>query len=181
MLIGLTGRKQSGKSTVAGLLKAHGFIEHSFADPIRAFVGHILDMTPAELEAAKEMPIGFLGGVTPRQMMQTIGTEWGRQTIHPELWVRSLQLRVEPLVATGQRIVISDIRFDNEAQAIRAIGGRVVRVERPGPNADRHVSEAGVSGRLVDFSLYNGGGIIELASAVDLLVDAGHRIPARSA
>lgn len=162
MLIGLTGRKQSGKSTIAAILRDYGFIEDSFAAPLRDFTARILAMTPAELETAKERPVDWLGGITPRHMMQTIGTEWGRDTICPDLWVKSLERRVMPLLAAGLAVVISDLRFDNEAHAIRALGGRVVRVERAGLPADTHRSENGVSRDLVDLVVKNRAGLTEL-------------------
>lgn len=150
-LIGIAGAKRSGKSTLAdGLSRALGLPEASFAGPIRRFVAEILGITLAELERVKEEPIVWLG-YTPRHLMQTVGTEWGRQTIDPELWVRSLLARRPP-----QGCIVSDVRFDNEAAAILDNGGIVFRLVRPGlAQDDAHASERGVSDHLVTVELVN--------------------------
>ena len=150
-LIGLTGYARSGKSTVAAILRqAHAFHEISFAEPIRDFTRQLLGYSFAELEANKETPIDWLDGVTPRRMMQTLGTEWGRQMIHPEIWVRvAIQEAKACMVEGGSDIVISDVRFPNEAAAIREAGGVIWRVYRtetePKPGQELHPSEAHVS------------------------------------
>lgn len=152
MIIGIAGKKRAGKDTLAaGLSSALGMPRDSFAAPIRAFVGQITGMRPDELEASKEQPLEWLDGVTPRQMMQTVGTEWGRQSVHAELWVRSLFAR-----APRGGVIVSDVRFPNEADAILARGGIVFRVNRPGQGAgDEHLSEVPLPDCLVTVELFN--------------------------
>ena len=151
-LIGIAGAKRAGKSTLAqGLALVTGLPEESFAAPLREFVARITGMTARELDARKEEPLDWLDGVTPRQMMQTVGTEWGRQMIHPEIWLRSLFARIPP-----QGAIISDVRFPNEAQAILDRGGIVFRVNRPGlPQGDGHLSEVPLPPELVTVDLWN--------------------------
>jgi hypothetical protein len=151
-LIGIAGAKRSGKNTLsAGLSHALGLPEESFAGPLREFVARITGMTPHELEFNKELPLEWLDGITPRAMMQTVGTEWGRQMVHPELWVRSLFARIPP-----QGAIISDVRFPNEAEAILARGGIVFRLLRPGTGSgDGHLSEAPLPSELVTVELVN--------------------------
>lgn len=79
--------------------------------------------------------------LTTRRIMQYIGTEWGRQAVHPELWVNIL-------IANARKhtnCIITDLRFLNEAKAIRDIGGYIVRITRPEFEntgvGDDHVSE----------------------------------------
>ena len=152
VLIGIAGPKRAGKDTLAqGLKVVFNLPQDSFAGPIRRFIADILGMTPDQLEAQKEDPIEWLDGVTPRQMMQTVGTEWGRQMVHPDLWVRSLMHRVHK---TGG--IISDVRFSNEAEAIRERGGVVLQVERPGTGqGDSHLSETPLPAELVDEVIRN--------------------------
>lgn len=145
-LIGLTGLAQSGKSTVATYLKeTHNFYEDSFAVPIRSMVCGLLGISLAELEELKESIIeGF--EKTPREMMQTLGTEWGRQMIQDDLWITALKYRL-PAPTTAKKIVVSDIRFENEAALIRSLGGTIWHVKRQGQamiNASKHVSEVGI-------------------------------------
>lgn len=169
-LIGLTGVARSGKDTTADyLVRRHGFVKHSFAAPIREFVARILGLSLAELEAAKEQPIQWLPGQTPRRLMQTIGTEWGRDSVHPELWVKSCFERVRRDMAAGRSVVICDVRFDNEARALKALGGQVWRVTRSGAGtAAAHASEAGVSDALVERFLANNGRLSDLYALVNL-------------
>lgn len=152
-LIGIAGAKRAGKDTLArGLCAALQLPQDSFAAPLREFVARILGWTLDELEERKEEPVDWLDGITPRHMMQTIGTEWGRSMIHGELWVRSLLQR---LAGGG---VISDVRFPNEAEEILKRGGVVIRVDRAGAGQrDGHVSETPLPAHLVSFRVVNNG------------------------
>lgn len=152
MIIGIAGPKRSGKNTLAlGLCAALGLEEHSFAAPLRQFVADMLGWNLWELEHRKEEPIEWLDGVTPRHMMQTLGTEWGRMLIHPDLWLRALAKR---LPAKGA--VIADVRFENEARVIHELGGVVIQLSRPGfGSGDHHVSEIPIAKHLVTYQLIN--------------------------
>jgi hypothetical protein len=180
MILGLTGVARSGKSTVASyLVREHGFVEHSFAAPIRAFVAHILGTDLAGLEDGKEREVPWLGGGrTPRWMMQTAGTEWGRKTVHDQLWVRSCLMRASFDVNAGRNVVISDVRFDNEAEAIRRAGGEVWRVERPGAGVvGSHASEAGVSPSWITRTVRNDSDVVaDLHAAVGALIACGWHV-----
>lgn len=156
MLIGLTGKKRSGKDTVARMLQEHGFVQTSFAAPIREFVAQLIGLSLDDLERVKESHVTDLGNVTPRHMMQTLGTEWGRQMIHPDIWTSTWAARYCMYALKGENIVVSDVRFPDEAELIRAHGGWVVEVQRPGLIiGDSHASEAGIPDNLIDVKLYN--------------------------
>lgn len=161
-LIGLTGYARSGKSTVAAILKAHAFHEISFAEPIRDFTKQLLNFRSEDLEANKETPIDWLGGVTPRRIMQTLGTEWGRQLIHPEIWLRVAMHEAKACMVEGcSDVVISDVRFANEAEAIVAEGGQIWRIYRdttePKLGQVLHPSEAEVGTIPFDGFIANNG------------------------
>jgi hypothetical protein len=163
MLIGIAGNKQSGKTTLANALSERFGLKHlSFAAPIRAFVCELLGWSEAELEERKEHPIPWLDGTTARHMMQTLGTEWGRNAVHPELWVRRLARQIDD---AGGRAVISDLRFRNEAETIIARGGIVIRLHRA-HNTDPHPSEARLPSDLVHCEVGNTGTIGELVAKV---------------
>ncbi|MEU9859193.1 hypothetical protein AB0E19_38720, partial [Streptomyces sp. NPDC047974] len=88
-IIGITGRARSGKDTLAEFLVSdHGFVKLSFAAPIRAFVADITGLPVSAMEDGplKEEPLDWLNGQTPRRLMQTVGTEWGREMIDRDLW-----------------------------------------------------------------------------------------------
>jgi hypothetical protein len=130
-LLGLCGAIGAGKTTAArSLVARHGFFRVPFAAPLKAML-LALGLPAAALEgAAKEAPHPFLAGRTPRQAMQWLGTEWGRDLIGPDFWVAAWRARLTPLAPGG--VVADDVRFANEAAAIRALGGLIVEITRPG-------------------------------------------------
>src|SRR6516164_9279263 len=88
-VVGFAGRMHSGKTTAALELIRYGFVRVRFAGPLKSML-HALGLTPAELDGdLKEQPCALLGGVTPRHAQQTLGTEWGRACITPEVWVNA--------------------------------------------------------------------------------------------
>lgn len=164
-LIGITGRARSGKDTVANfIVAAVGGYRYSFADPIRAMLIPLgVDMSDPYWQARKEELIPALG-VSPRRMMQTLGTEWGRQLINPDLWLIMAHQR---LLQSGPGMVIPDVRFDNEAAWIRKHGGRIVHVIRPDTKAvEAHASEDGIEMQDTDARLFNSGTLEELQLSV---------------
>ena len=164
-LIGIAGRARSGKDTVANfIVAAIGGYRYSFADPIRATLAPLgVDMSDPYWQARKEEPIPALG-VSPRRMMQTLGTEWGRQLINPDLWLIMAHQR---LLQSGPGMVISDVRFDNEAAWIRKHGGRIIHVIRPDTKAvEAHASEDGIEMQDTDARLFNSGTLEELQLSV---------------
>lgn len=181
MLIGLAGRAGSGKSTVARqLCEAHRFRGYAFAAPIKAMIADAFGLTLSQIEGPeKESPVAGLGR-SPRYLMQTLGTEWGRDLVHQDVWVfcaerwlhetrkrYALHHRGQPL-----RVVISDVRFDNEAAWIRGQGGIVAHVVRDTGRSDSHASEAGIELADGDWRIDNSGTFGELRACVDDMIDS---------
>lgn len=174
-IIGLTGQAGAGKDTARAILEEHGYYGLAFADPIRDMIGALLvncDTSFQWMEARelKEQPIPGLG-VSYRQLAQTLGTEWGR-AVAPDLWLRIAAAHMQSITRDSFApisFVISDVRFENEADFIRQRGGVVWRVYRPGLEPVReHISEAGA--RLIepDFTIMNNGTIEDLRATVSL-------------
>ena len=142
MIVGLCGRAGSGKTTAAEALVARGFASISFAAPLKRMFA-ALDIAPSPRDDPRvwrETPHPLLCGNTPRQALQTLGTEWGRDCIGADFWVRIWAAEA----ANHAHVVADDVRFPNEAAAIRAAGGLVVRLDRPGAGSASgadHVSE----------------------------------------
>ncbi len=174
-IIGFAGLKQSGKSTAAEHLVDNGFTKLSFAQPIKDIAWflmrgfglptHYVDQLLTE---HKEVIIPELG-VSSRHLMQTLGTEWGRQLIHPDIWVMSMSKRLvgEP----DDLIVFDDIRFENEAKMIRDMGGLIIHVDRGDLIAsDIHISESGIKDHESDRYVDNDFSIEDFLIDVDLVV-----------
>ena len=169
-LIGLTGFAGSGKSTVAEhLAYEHDYHRYAFATKIKAMLGLGLGLTIEEMYGEKKtIPSARLGGKTPRYAMQTLGTEWGRQLIHPDLWCNLLmdQIRREARLL----VVIEDVRFPNEQAAIKALGGDVWWIVRDITYATAtHASEQGLTGCSL---LHNNKDIYSLFKNVDSFLES---------
>jgi len=140
MLVGFVGLIGSGKGTAGELLIKHGFVPDSFAKPVKDAVAalfnwprHLLEGDTVESRAFREQPDAYWSLVmgrpyTPREALQKMGTEVGRNSFHPDLWVKTLEKRVR--YSPHPNIVITDVRFPNEIEAIRNQGGRVIVIER---------------------------------------------------
>lgn len=149
---------QSGKSTFAKYYAeacaAKGlWVERfSFADPLRAMIGGLLKTLgygPQKIRSCffgklKEVPIVELGGKTPRYLLQTIGTEWGRELITPQVWVNVMAERLWKTAADV--VLIDDLRFENELTFIGyQVGGIPVKIIRPDmKRTTSHSSEGGL-------------------------------------
>lgn len=175
LLIGLTGRAGAGKSTVARMLEEHyAFAELALADPIlemlhALFASAGIDGAWATERGLKEQPTRL--GYSYRHLAQTLGTEWGRG-LSPDFWLRVLKLRLDDAQAVGgDSIVVSDVRFPNEADFITSRGGVVVRVVRDiAPTARPHASEAHTDTLPVTTELLNFGSQATLLDQVDRLI-----------
>jgi hypothetical protein len=169
-LIGLTGPAGAGKDTVAAfLVRDYDFVTMSFASPIKDALVSMFGLDrDAFTGTAKEAPIDWIGK-SPRQLMQTLGTEWGRHLVREDLWLRHAQRRLQYYQQISGRVVITDVRFENEAAWLRSRGGRVwhiARTDRAGVNP--HTSEAGVqfNAEAGDDLIDNNHGLEQLADEI---------------
>lgn len=156
----------SGKSTIAQiLLEEKKYQCLSFAGPLKqmslAFfkgMGYS-DEQACHLVYNKDFVLPGLN-VTVRKIMQTIGTDWGREIIHKDVWIKIWKMRAKnyPLVC------VDDVRFENEAQAVKSMGGQVWKIIRPGvENRETHQSEGRLNGwDGFDRIIINDGSIDEL-------------------
>jgi hypothetical protein len=145
MLIGITGHAGSGKTTAAKyLVQEKSYICVPFAAPLKKMLRG-LGLTDRETDGdLKEQPSDILMGVTPRFAMQRLGTEWGRNLIHPDLWIELWRREAERLIAGGHGVVSDDCRFPNEADVLRKLGGKIIGLrtdEALDPAVVSHASE----------------------------------------
>lgn len=135
MIIGVSGKKRSGKDTVANHLETkYGFTKMAFASPIKWAAEDIFGFNERQLYGDLKEVEDSLWGFTPRWAMQMIGTDLFRDHIAKDIWIRRLKQRIRESPHT--RIVVSDVRFLNEVQAIKDMGGQVVKINRPSVEKD---------------------------------------------
>ncbi|AIQ91373.1 hypothetical protein [Methylobacterium oryzae] len=124
----------------------------------------------------------MLAGRSPRYAMQHLGTAWARELMGPDFWTRAWEEAVERAFERGALgVVAEDCRFENEEAAVRALGGSVLRIERPGllAIADGHVSEAGIKDA---YTVLNDGDLDTLFARLDFTVRRiGHATDQRHA
>lgn len=173
MLIGITGRKRAGKDSITEVLvKEFGFERLSFAAHFKAYLRKMyidVGCTPGEAERMiegdlKEVVSPYFGQ-TPRQMMQDFGS-WGR-SLNEHLWI---DLAVcEAINRPKTNFVISDVRYLNEAEAVRSASGVMIRVQRSGVVLNKfseHASEKDIDKLPVRFVIHNDGSLQELQEQV---------------
>ena len=173
-LIGLySSAPQSGKSTVAKFLcEQRGYTVVPFAQtlkealiPVLTALGYTQNEATYLVTEAKATELPTLK-LSVRQLLQTLGTEWGRQCVHPDLWLMCWKQRI----SCYDLVVVDDVRFLNEAELVRGLGGEVWRIRRDTHSLSTgHLSE----GSLDDYEgftkiLDNFGSLEELHRTLDL-------------
>jgi len=173
--IALCGLAGSGKSTAADyLVSRHKFKRLSYAAPIKKMLRVLLIESGATLVESiemtegrlKELPSPYLCGNSARYAMQSLGTEWGRELIGSEIWRRILINKVRTYGSTP--VVVDDLRFPNEAEALKAEGFVIVRIKRSENAISAPHSSEGQEFE-VDLTIQNDGSLQELESALDSL------------
>ena len=182
--IGLRGKKGAGKTTVAGMLD--DFREYSFADALKELCMYVFLFTDAQVYDPDEKECGDerWDHTTPREILQTVGTELFRNrlpTLLPRLsvgeggiWVTNTLMRIENV----PRVVISDVRFPDEQRFIHKQGGKVIEIVRPqassqGPEGGLftgHISENALSECPADATIVNSGSLDDLRKRVGEVV-----------
>jgi hypothetical protein len=165
-VIGIAGPARAGKDSFARFLHIYlGGNIYSMADPIRSMLRGIgINMDDPYWRERKEEPIPLFNK-SPRQLMQTLGTEWGRNIIHPNIWV--LMAHRFHLEHPEAALIVPDIRFENEAKWIRNCKhGLVIHLEREqAPPVHPHSSEYGVTRAPQDLIVQNNGTLEDLQIA----------------
>lgn len=179
-LIGLySPAPQSGKSLAANVLVSQCYRSMSFANPIKQMgiqffmsLGYPKDQAASLVWAQKEKHIPEIN-TTPRHVLQTLGTQWGRDCIGQNIWIDCMIHSISACAREGDcRIVIDDVRFLNEALMIKQMGGEMWKIVRPSAIYDgNHESE----GSLNDWDgfdkvIENTGTIHEFRSKIDAVI-----------
>lgn len=139
MIVGLLGWIGSGKGTAGEILCDIGFRRESFAGPVKDAVSVIFGWDRELLEGDTEESRSFREKtdswwtkkfgfeVSPRNMLQLIGTECTRNILHDSIWISSLEKRI---CESNDHVVITDVRFNNEIEFVKKLGGTLIQIKR---------------------------------------------------
>lgn len=172
-LIAFSGAAGAGKSEASNQAVARGYHRAKFANALKEMLRAFLCYRGADETTIERMLEGdlkgvsseYFGGRTTRHAMQTLGTEWGRKLIHPDLWVDT-EIDASSLF---DHVVFDDCRFPNEVAAIKAAGCQVIEIERPDlpPRMDHESENQKLD---VDAIVQNDGTIDDLRKKIDELL-----------
>lgn len=168
-LIGLTGLPRAGKNLFAThLVENHGYVELSFAAPLKAASAVLLGMELWQMNGEHNFDREAIlpeWGFSTRDFLQRFGTEAMRNNFGQDFWLKHMHARIraerlKPL----SRIVITDVRFENEASLVRQLGGKIIEITRNGTVRSAHPSDRGV---MADVYVPNSGTKMELWEHAD--------------
>ncbi len=168
-LIGLSGKKQAGKSTAASIIHPHKFVRLAFADKLKEIVQVLYDFDGDQLWGDRKEEIDVRYGFSARQILQILGVKL--REFDEYMWVRPIERRIIENPTTN--FVIEDVRFDNESEMIRRHGGQIWEVQRSRlDDTDTHVSEQGLT-KPADLNIGNVYGLKEYQQVIETLMKAG--------
>lgn len=182
-LIALTGKAGSGKSTTIECLKDlqhHPLVLNKFAGPLY----DMQEMIYARIKPVYQRPASF---VKDRTLMQLIATEWARKTISDTMWVDLWKIEIENFQKASNNLAIEpifvcdDLRFDNEAETVKSLGGHIIQIvsikvdeRNVAQGILGHSSENGIDLKYIDYIVENNGSIDDLRQSLCTLNDKLH-------
>lgn len=173
-IIGLAGPSGCGKNTAGDFISDYWIRKTaevpnqlSFAQPLKdaAVILTGWDESVFHDRLLKEDKLPPYG-LSPRRFMQLLGTEFIRNMIDSNFWVNRLEMKLNPATLN----IITDVRFDNEAEMIRDNGGVILRISRHEvmpSSTDIHASEMPLPLHVTDRVIINNGDLAGLKSAVE--------------
>ncbi len=184
-LIAFAGYATSGKDTAANyLVEKYGYERRAFADKLKDSVAALLNINreqierwkldpDVEIQVVRKVKDGFsvLEWQTFRNFLQRYGTESHRDVLHEHIWIDYTLAEYH----SGLRWAISDLRFENEAKAVRSQGGKVVWITRPGVEGQEHRSEHKLPKDYYDALLVNNDSLEVFYRRIDAIMK-GHRL-----
>lgn len=159
LLVGISGKAGSGKDTAACyFVNNHGFLQYAIAGPLK----RALEVLGIHEPRDRNLKEALIPGrhYSYREAAQKLGTEWAR-SLDVRFWLNLAETYCE---STPWSVVISDVRFDNEAAFVRERGGLIIHLRGRAADVDNatHVSEQGVEVHDTDCVIYNTGPLEKL-------------------
>lgn len=184
MLIGISGHIGSGKSSTADyLIKKYGFQERTFAGPLKEACRALFLLSDEQLYGSQEQkatadPRWY--GASPRSILQFVGTDLLRNRLDEimsglgnDVFIHNFRIWYSEFMAQGAHpVVVSDVRFPNEVDAIRSFGGKICRISRNQRcvHASNHSSETSMLDIKADYEIDNNGTIEQLYDQLDIIM-----------
>lgn len=172
-LIGIMGKKGHGKDTAADhLVQNHNFTKMAFATPLKEVCRHLFGFSDEQLYGNLKEDHDPFWDISPRTAMQFIGTDIVRNKIgdivpkaknNNDFWIMCFEKRYDD----KKNIVISDVRFENEANFILEKGGFIIKIVRDIKSTDTHISEAGCNSDKIKYIIENNGTLEHLYGKLD--------------
>lgn len=180
-LIGLVGKKQSGKSTSAEYLRRqHGFHELSFAKNLKAGAKAMFGLSEEQVNGPNEIREATIDeyGMSAREILQWLGTDVLRKR-WPDFHVWGLDREIksasfgDSLGGKPNKWVISDVRFENELTYIHKMGGISIRVIRKSQieHTDTHRSETEQDNLVTEYTIECDDGIENVHKNIEKIMN----------
>lgn len=187
-LVGIGGKLRSGKDAFADhLVSAHGFTKMNMSDPMNAAARVMNPWIPVSKPSGALVwvryadlvdEIGFTEAKKNpevRRFLQVTGADFGRDMVDVNIWQRMHSRNIDRAIATGLKVVITGVRFPNEADMISDRAGTLVWVNRPDVSGlagalAAHTTETGITADAFDLVVQNDGTLADLYSQADSLV-----------
>jgi dephospho-CoA kinase len=191
LIIGLVGKIGSGKTTVSNYLESkYQYSEYSFAGPIK-LIGSAFGFEDYQLNGTQtqKLEVNKYWGISARHFLQKFGTDICRDilpNVIPDMqlgesgspWINLFEIHVNKLIKKNcnVKIIISDVRFADEANAIKKMGGHLIRINMNAKNkiidnTTTHSSEVDIDNIIVDDDIYNNETLDELYLNVDNILN----------
>ena len=178
ILIGISGKKTSGKSTVAEIIKEiyqNNTIILNFGDAVKESLKPIFGFSDEELYGSDKEKVNEYWGITPREIMQYYATDLMRyelskkfKDIGTDIWVRCIERKLYEInkKESNKIIIIADLRFKNEYELVKKYNGYTLKVFRQIDNLNSnfidHISENELNNEHFDYLISNNGSIEDL-------------------
>lgn len=177
-VFGITGFARSGKDTAAAyMVKEHGYTRLAFADTIRDVLyalnpivdkDYIGKLRVQDIVNKAGWDVAKVEFPEVRELLQRLGVEAGREILGKTIWTDTVFKKASAL---GCNVVISDVRFPDEVEAVRSLGGKVIRINRPGvAPVNDHITDRRLPDILIDFEVSNDGSIQDLNEKIKQII-----------
>lgn len=177
ILIGISGKKTSGKTTCAEIIKElfpDKTIIINFSDAVKESLKVIFDFSDSELYGDDKEKVNEFWNITPREVMQFYATDLMRnqlskrfETISTNLWVKCVEKKIIKLLNKDVIVIIADLRFMNEYEMIKKYNGITLRINRNNTEIyDKHQSEIELDNVEFDYNISNNSTIEDLIKNV---------------